>query len=598
MPNKHIDEFLDYYTKLPNPQYAVLLKGKWGSGKTHYINEYKNKNKQKYIYVSLYGVTSYDEIETKFLQATNPEIFNEKTIYVSKLANALISEKIRGSLKEIKKSLLSLNAKERILIFDDIERCSLKIVDLLGHINNFVEHQSYKVILIANEKELNKTKKYKKIKEKLVGKTFEFKTNPDLAYDSFLTELENDKSVKENILKKEKSNILELFEKSHSNNLRFLRQNLLDFERFHNEVLIEHYKKEEIIKDILYWFFLFSFEIRQGNNEVLDLLNDEKNSNFLSLFSFKKKEELSSLNKYRLDDNSNVIIPIVQWKEILLNSNIQKESINEALKNSKYYINDNTPSWKKLIFFHNLTDDEFIVLLKDVFKKFKSNDYKDYKHFKLVASMLLYFQEKELLVIEFEKLFDLAKKNFKLLFDEGIICIEDIYIIENVDFSDSYENIAYFECGNFEKLKNHVNEVLEEKKILKQKEDSKKIILAIKEKNRQLVLDLLDGMNNRGKIDYRYKPILNKINIDELFNALIKADGLTMHYFGGIIKDRYCRGQKVLIEEDTFLKKLLKKSKEYIKENKGKLSTYNLNEQIIENLKIALSKIEEIKKAK
>lgn len=314
------------------------------------------------------------------------------------------------------------------------------------------------------------------------------------------------------------------------------------------------------------------------------------------MFSFKKKEELSSFSKYRLDDNSNVIIPIGQWKEILINSNIQKESINEALKNSKYYINDNTSSWKKLSYFHNLTDDEFEVLLKDVFKKFKSNEYKDYKCFKLVASMLLYFQEKELLVIEFEKLFDLAKKNFKLLFDEGIICIEDIYIIENVDFSDSYENIAYFECGNFEKLKNHVNEVLEEKKILKQKEDSKKIILAIKEKNRQLVLDLLDGMNNRGKIDYRYKPILNKINIDELFNALIKADGLTMHYFGGILKDRYYQGKEILFEEDIFLKKLLKKSEKYIKENKGKLSTYNLNEQIIKNLKIALSKIEEIKK--
>ena len=71
MQNKHIKEFLNYYIGLPNPQYAVLLKGKWGSGKTHFINEYKkelDKNKQKYIYVSLYGVTSYDEIETKFLE--------------------------------------------------------------------------------------------------------------------------------------------------------------------------------------------------------------------------------------------------------------------------------------------------------------------------------------------------------------------------------------------------------------------------------------------------------------------------------------------------------------------------------------------------
>ena len=41
MQNKHIKEFLNYYIGLPNPQYAVLLKGKWGSGKTHFINNYK-----------------------------------------------------------------------------------------------------------------------------------------------------------------------------------------------------------------------------------------------------------------------------------------------------------------------------------------------------------------------------------------------------------------------------------------------------------------------------------------------------------------------------------------------------------------------------
>ena len=40
-PNLHITEFLNYYCDLPTaPQYAVMLKGKWGSGKTHFINEY------------------------------------------------------------------------------------------------------------------------------------------------------------------------------------------------------------------------------------------------------------------------------------------------------------------------------------------------------------------------------------------------------------------------------------------------------------------------------------------------------------------------------------------------------------------------------
>lgn len=291
MSNEHISQFLDYYIKLPNPQYAVLLKGKWGSGKTHFINKYKDKlkeNKQRYIYVSLYGVKNYDEIETKFLQSSNPEIFNEKSIFAGKLANAFINENIKKSLGQIKKSLSSLNAKGNILIFDDLERCSINIVDLLGYINNFVEHQSYKVMLIANEEELEKTEKYTLIKEKLIGKTFEFISDALSAYDSFLTELENTNNIKENILEKEKSNILELFEKLESKNLRALRQTLLDFERFYDEVLVNHQSKEELIKDILYWFFLFSFEIRQGNNHILDLpkLSEEYHS-----LTYNKKED-------------------------------------------------------------------------------------------------------------------------------------------------------------------------------------------------------------------------------------------------------------------------------------------------------------------
>ncbi len=247
MSNQHISQFLDYYCndKLLNPQYAVLLKGKWGSGKTHFINEYKKHlkiNNKKFIYVSLYGVTSYDKIETKFLETIHPRLYNKKTIFAGKIAKQLLKgtlkidldadEKADGNasvqIPDFKPEDL-LNTKEYILIFDDLERCSINIINLLGYINFFVEHQSYKVILIANEEELEKTEKYVLIKEKLIGKTFEFISDADLAYDSFLGELKNTNNIKENILEKEKSNILELFKKSQSNNLRALRQTLLDF---------------------------------------------------------------------------------------------------------------------------------------------------------------------------------------------------------------------------------------------------------------------------------------------------------------------------------------------------------------------------------
>ena len=136
MSNQHILEFLNYYIKLPNPQYAVLLKGKWGSGKTHFINEYKKEldtNEKKYIYVSLYGITSYDEIETKFLESIHPRLYNKKTIFAGKIAKQLLKGTLKIDLDADGKADGNasvqipnfkpedlLNTKDYILIFDDL----------------------------------------------------------------------------------------------------------------------------------------------------------------------------------------------------------------------------------------------------------------------------------------------------------------------------------------------------------------------------------------------------------------------------------------------------------------------------------------------
>ncbi|QOG12798.1 P-loop NTPase fold protein [Arcobacter sp. FWKO B] len=616
MQNQHINQFLDYYSGLPNPQYAILLKGKWGSGKTYFINEYKKhleEKNQKYIYVSLYGVTKYDEIETKFLESIYPRLYNKKTIFAGKIAKQLLKGTLKIDLDYDGKADGNvsiqipnfkpedlLNTKDHILIFDDLERCSIKIIDLLGYINYFVEHQSYKVILIANEEELEKTEKYKEIKEKLVGKTFEFKTNANLAYDSFLSELKNTNKVKENILEKEKSNILELFEKSKSNNLRALRQSLLDFERFYDEILITHLAKEELAKDVLYWFFLFSFEIRQGNSDILDLpkLSEE----YHELLIVDKKEDEAEktkykllLNKYNLYNYSDAIISFDSWKEVLLNSNIKQKEINLALKNSQYYFDENTPSWKILTQFQKLEDDEFEKLLQDVYKKFCDNEYKDYKHFKLVASMLLSFQELNLLKITFEELFILIKKNFNSLFEKNFIIIKDILFSKNKFMDDkSYENSPYIESSSFQELLKYIDDFASNKKSVILKYESETIINAIKEQNHNKLFELLEGKNDIRIIDYKDKPILSQINTDDLFNALMKTNGVTMHYFGGIIKDRYNNRTKELLDEEAFLKELLGKINNYLQNNEVKVSTYNLKKEIKANIEIALRVISNV----
>ncbi|WP_419764676.1 MAG: P-loop NTPase fold protein [Arcobacter sp.] len=596
MPNKHIDEFLDYYIGLPSPQYAVLLKGKWGSGKTHYINEYKkhlSKINQKYIYVSLYGVTSYDEIETKFLETIHPKLYNKKTIFAGKIAKQLLKGTLRIDLDDDDKPDGNvafkipdfkpedlLNTKDYILIFDDLERCSIKIIDLLGYLNFFVEHQSYKVIVIANEEELEKTEKYTSIKEKLIGKTFEFKSNPILAYDNFLLELKNTNNIKEGILSDRKMQILELFEKSQSNNLRALRQSLLDFERFYDDVLLNHLENKELIQDVLYWFFLFSFEIRQGNSDILDLPKlSEEYHELLSTKDNKEKAEKTNyklyLNRYNLQSDMNVIIFFNVWKEILIDSNIKKDEIDNSLKNSKYYASKNINSWKLLHSYYNLDDEELIKLSNEIYFKLHDNQYKKFEEVKIVSSILLSLKEKNLInKIEFSLIYEI-KKQIDFLFDNNLISDEVILDKDPYSFDhEDYEGYMYMESKLFtsvvsEYIKDKTAKKLEEKL----KVDSSLIIAAISENNINRLYSMLFQSNNK-YVPYYDKPIFKYIDMDILVESLKNSNNETIRRFSHILKERYNFEIENLIEEEEFLMKLKERIELLKDERDGKLSGY------------------------
>ena len=247
--------------------------------------------------------------------------------------------------------------------------------------------------------------------------------------------------------------------------------------------------------------------------------------------------------------------------------------------------------------FQKLEDDEFEKLLNDVYEKFSNNEYKDYKHFELVVSMLLSFQEKKLFIINFKELFYLVKKSFHLLFNEGSFDFKNIFLTREEFMGNNYENIQYFKSNSFKEFEKYIDQFLKEKEILDLKNNSKLIVDAIKEQNHKKIFELLEGKNDIRIFDYKNKPILSQINIDNLFNALIKTNGLIMHYFGGIIKNRYSNGTIELLGEESFLRELLEKIENYLKENKVRVSTYNLKNEIEKNILIALEKIDNIKKS-
>jgi hypothetical protein len=263
-----------------------MLKGEWGSGKTFYINQFKDildEDNKKYIYVSLYGVSSYDEIETKFFQALHPILSDKKMLLAGKIAKGILKGALRVDWDNDGKTDATIspqtpnidlkefeNTEEYILIFDDLERCSIPINDILGYINYFVEHQSYRVILIANENELKKDDKYQKIKEKLIGKIFELVPNIDLAIESFIEEAKDAKI--EQVFENHLDTIKEVYFQSKYNNLRLLRQTILDFKRFYNAVLID-YGNPNFLKNIIRVYLFLSIENKYNEFDISNLEN-------------------------------------------------------------------------------------------------------------------------------------------------------------------------------------------------------------------------------------------------------------------------------------------------------------------------------------
>lgn len=338
------------YLKREQTDYAILINGKWGSGKTYYwekvIQPEIKKEGFEPIYVSLYGVTSISEIGEKILMSKMDYIFlSEKNNLLSKIKNWLnkvIGDKIAEEKIEnfkqkgfqLSKTLINIsdnkfgtnfkkdfklesliNLDKSVLCFDDLERCNLPVEDIMGYINNFVEHDMIKTVIIANENqiynpslkqnvsskidiakyfsendkeieeniiEFNKTvnkifseySHYKTIKEKLIGKTVEFNLTEQYSnevIDNLICQFSNDNEnmkLKNNdkysvFLEKKKNIIINTFNNS-KKNIRSLKHGLQDFKTIYF-CLCNNDLFNKINENLLIFTLAISFEIRSGD---------------------------------------------------------------------------------------------------------------------------------------------------------------------------------------------------------------------------------------------------------------------------------------------------------------------------------------------
>ena len=156
-------EELVYYCNEDSPVGALMFTGEWGCGKTylleHQLSE-KLKDTHILVRVSLFGVDSIDalhlSVKKQWVKSCGSFLGKlqdqEKATRTGKTIFATVASLI-PYLKDIKDSILAINpldyvtidpkieldgrTKRVVLIFDDLERCKIDTVDVLGCINEY-----------------------------------------------------------------------------------------------------------------------------------------------------------------------------------------------------------------------------------------------------------------------------------------------------------------------------------------------------------------------------------------------------------------------------------------------------------------------------
>lgn len=171
MTAQELNNHILHYLKKDKTQTAIMLSGEWGSGKSYYIeNELVPFLKQKdaaCVVVSLYGLEDTSEISKSIYMELRMRTLAGKaseTVTTGRVIAKNVIRNIAGIAgisfnipeDELKELYESIDLKDKLLIFEDIERSDINVTKLLGYVNGLVERDGVKVLLVANENEILK----------------------------------------------------------------------------------------------------------------------------------------------------------------------------------------------------------------------------------------------------------------------------------------------------------------------------------------------------------------------------------------------------------------------------------------------------------
>lgn len=611
--NKHIEEYMNYYLGLNvSPEYAILLRGEWGVGKTWFIKNYlERKSDLKYLYVSLNGITTFNEIEDIFFQQLHPVLASKGMKIAGKILKGALKTvinidinddgksdgKVISSIPDINIPDYFKNVDDKLLIFDDLERCSIEIPNIMGYINQFVENCGSKVIILGNESEiinnedeknLGNPKRYLTIKEKIIGKSLNIQSDFEIAYDSFINHI-SDTSTKE-LLKNKKFQILELYKIANYNNLRHLRQTILDFERFYRFMpeLIE--EKNDLIEHIIALFFTISFELRKGN-----IIESEISKLFLIDSLARNKDDPKTIpqeirDKYPILRVYYHPIQYNAWITYFKLGTLDKEAIKAEIRQSVYFNEENTPAWIKLYRYFDLNDDEFNTLSEQVYQDLKDSKISDKYEILQITGMLTLFSEKNLIPQTKKEIIDIGKLCLNTLNSNSKLVID-----KHQEFpSDNSHSLGYhgLDIKEFKKFLDFTRELAINSKINDLPKKANELCAIMKSSYSDFEEQLL--LTNSKNNPYYDTPILKHIKINDFVSTFLALPNKDKNRLAYILDNRYKVSEfnSLLIDELDWLiqlEKLLKNEKDSLS---GRISGLVMEKSIMPSIRRAIEKLD------
>ena len=471
-----VESILDYI-RSDYTDYAVMINGEWGSGKTHFWNNKVRKkiesmqlNGRRYttIYMSLYGISNLEEISKK--------IFIETTQLMDKNLRRFMNNNEQTTIPEYAKTGIDManlfgvtqngdkvdyaeffSTDDKVLCFDDLERANVDVIDILGYINNFVEHDHIKTIIICNEKELStklkssnlemktfiatylldrqgelnkadkpmvekiqdkiehvfdKANDYERIKEKLIGETFEYAPKFDYIINGILMRYEKNPDLIR-FLRENTGLIISTFNKSGTRNLRILKHALNDFKKVF-EMVNKSYPNtnNRVMQTMLIFTIAISFEIKAGKITKDKFVNIKDNEEYKSIL-VSSRILMDNRQFYIKEFDNNYyynfkaeyrFFKFIEYyvRTRIFDMKLFKENM-ETIRNT--VDTENLPAYKRLLTeeYWKISDDQFDNIIKEVVEQVKEGKLKLIDIVKLFA-YFSYFSRKGLIEYDLKTL--------------------------------------------------------------------------------------------------------------------------------------------------------------------------------------------------